>query len=174
MMLKTLVSAIALFGCVATAQAAEVKAGSLTIETPWARASAGANSAAFMTIKNDGDTPERLLTTKSDAAKDVQLHSSFKDGEVMKMRPVDGIDVPAHGSIELKPGGYHIMLMGLAAPLKDGESFPLTLGFQHAGEVKVTVAVQTIAAMGAAMHEHMQGDMSNMHQQMQMQMQPPK
>ena len=170
MMLKTLVSAVALCGCLATAQAAEVKAGSLTIESPWARASAGANSAAFLTIKNDGDTPERLLTTKSDAAKEVMLHTSFKDGEVMKMRPVDGIDVPAHGSVELKPGGYHIMLMGLAAPLKDGDSFPLTLGFQNAGEVKVSVAVQSISAMGAAMHEHMhdhmQGDMSGMHEQM--------
>jgi copper(I)-binding protein len=170
MMLKTLVSAIALFGCVATAQAAEVKSGSLTIDTPWARASAGTNSAAFMTIKNDGDTPDRLLTTQSDAAKDVQLHVSVKDGEVMRMHPIEGIDVPAHGSVELKPGSYHIMLMGLTAPLKAGDAVPVTLGFQKAGEVKVSVPVQAVGAMGAgmggAMHDQMHGDMSGMHDQM--------
>jgi len=64
------------------------------------------------------------------------------DGDVMRMREVDGIDVPPGQRVELKPGGMHIMFMGLKAPLKAGDSFPATLTFQKAGDVKVSVKVQ--------------------------------
>jgi copper(I)-binding protein len=74
------------------------------------------------------------------------------EGDVMRMRQVDAIDVPAGQAVELKPGSFHLMLMGLKAPLKAGDRFPLTLKFEKAGEVKVDVAVQTGPA--AAEHKH--------------------
>ncbi len=70
------------------------------------------------------------------------------DNGVMKMRPVDGLDLPAGKPVTLKPGGYHIMLTGLAKPLQEGQSFPLTLEFAKAGAREVTVSVQKVGAMG--------------------------
>lgn len=152
MKLIPLMSAAALLGCLASAQAEEFKAGPLTIDTPWARASAvmAGAAGAFLVVHNSGDA-DKLIGVKSDVAKDIMIHTSYKDGEVMKMRKVDGVDVPAHGDAVLAPGGYHIMLIGLKAPLKEGETFPMTLTFQKAGEVPVTVAVQKAGAvMGGA------------------------
>jgi len=134
------------------AQAHETKVGDLVIEHAWSRATTGQNGAAFMAIENHGKEADKLIaisTTLSDAP---MMHASYMEGDVMKMRMVDGIDVPANGSVELKPGSFHIMLMGLKAPLKEGQMFPMTLTFQKTGKVEVEVMVE---AAGAAAPDHM-------------------
>jgi copper(I)-binding protein len=145
--LMTLVALFTLMGmCAVTAaaNAQQYKAGALTIDHPWARASIGEakNSAAYMKISNSGDAPDRLTAVKTDAAEHVMLHESRMEGDVMKMVHLpNGVEIPAHGSAELKPLGLHVMLMGLEAPLKDGGTLPLTLVFEKAGEVPVTAKV---------------------------------
>jgi copper(I)-binding protein len=127
------------------AMADEFKAGQLTIDHPWARPTIGSskNSAAYMTLSNSGASADKLLTVKSDAAEHVALHESRMDGEIMRMVPVkDGIEVPPHGAVELKPLGLHVMLMGLRKPLKEGEEFPMTLVFAKQGDVEVEVKVE--------------------------------
>lgn len=123
-------------------------AGKINVEAPWARASTGTTGAAYLTVKNDGDAADRLVAVSTPAAGMAELHTMTMDGNVMKMRPVDAIPVAAHGTAELKPGGLHVMLMELRAPLKQGESFPLTLKFEKAGDVQVSVAVQGVGASG--------------------------
>jgi periplasmic copper chaperone A len=114
----------------------------------WARATPGGaqTAAAYVTITSAAG--DRLTGASTPAAKDAQLHTTTMDGNVMKMRQVDGIDLPAGQTVALKPGGYHIMLMGLAQPLKEGQTFPLTLTFDKAGTREVTVAVQKVGSMG--------------------------
>src|ERR1700754_3488725 len=118
-----LVAALGFVPGIASAQSA----GKVSVETPWARASAGTTGAAYFTLKNQGDADDRLVAVSTPAAGKAELHTMTMEGDVMKMRPVDGIPVAAHGTAELKPGGLHVMLMELKAPLKQGESFPLTL-----------------------------------------------
>jgi periplasmic copper chaperone A len=127
----------------AAAIADDFKAGALTVAAPWARATIGegTNSAAYMKIENSGDTPDKLMAVKTDAAENVSLHESRMDGSVMKMVPVGSVDVPAHGSAVLKPLGLHVMLLGLKKPLTVGESLPLTLVFEKQGEVAITATV---------------------------------
>jgi periplasmic copper chaperone A len=135
---------VALASVCTAAAAAEFKAGTITVEQPWVRPSIGSatNSAAYMKLENSGDAPDRLLAVKSDAAEHVMLHESRMEMGVMKMRHVEGgIEIPAHGSAELKPLGLHVMLMGLKAPLKDGETLPLTLVFEKQGEVSIDAKV---------------------------------
>lgn len=124
-------------------------AGDLVVETPWARAtiSVAKTAAAYLTIKNGGSAPDRLVGARSDVAKKTGIHRSLKEGGIMKMRPVQALDVPAGGTVMLRPGGYHIMFMGLKAPFKMGHKFPLTLVFEKAGEIEVTVKVMKAGAM---------------------------
>ena len=125
-------------------------AGDIEIENPWARASAGmaGAGAAFMDIKNTG-AADRVVGASAGVSKSVELHTHIRDGDVMKMRRVDAIDVPADGVAHLQPGGLHVMFIGLEAPLVEGESFPLTLTFENAGEVTVEVEVKGAGDMGA-------------------------
>jgi copper(I)-binding protein len=157
--------AAGLFGFALAADAAETKVGALTIETVWARASAGSAAGAFLTIRNAG-AADKLLAVTSPAASDVQLHVTIKEGDVMKMRAVDGLDLPTGGQAVLQPGGNHIMLMGLKAPLKEGDSLPLTLHFANAGTIDVVAEVQKAGASGPmAEHDHsgMMMDQQPMH-----------
>ncbi len=128
----------------AAAVAKEYRAGPLTIEQAWARPTIGdaKSTAAYMKIENSGDAPDRLIAVKSDAAGNLMLHESRMDGDVMKMVHLDnGIEIPAHGAAELKPLGLHVMVMGLKAPLKAGETLPLTLVFEKQGDVAVEAEV---------------------------------
>jgi periplasmic copper chaperone A len=122
----------------------DVKVGNLTVGHPWARATPGAvkNSAAFFTIENKSATPDKLIGVTGDVAREIQIHTMLTEAGVMKMREIKSLDVPANGKTELKPGGLHIMLIGLKEGLKDGTKFPLTLKFEKAGEVKVTVTAE--------------------------------
>ena len=133
------------------ATAHDYKAGDLQIGHPWARPTAGKVGGAFMAIANTGSQPDRLLGATTSAAEKVELHQTIRDGDIMRMRPVDTIPVVPGEPVALKPGGLHIMLIGLKAPLKVGDKIPLTLRFERAGEVKVDLAVQ---AGGGEAHSH--------------------
>ena len=130
--------------------------GDLTVEAPWARASAGAAraGAAYLRIVNAGARDDRLVGVSSPVAGRVELHTHMMRDGVMRMRRVDGIPVPGHGSARLKPGGDHVMLMGLTDPLKQGGTFPITLSFEKAGKITVPVAVRPITARGPGMKHH--------------------
>ena len=116
---------------------------------PWARASAGmaANGAAYMTITDDGAQPDRLVAASSPVCATAQLHTHMMKDGVMEMRPIAGIDVNPGTAVRLQPGGLHVMLMQLKKPLKQGQTFPLTLTFEKAGAVTVEVAVGAPGAM---------------------------
>jgi copper(I)-binding protein len=130
--------------------------GALSIIHPHARATPGGatTGAGYVRILNKGDTPDRLLSVSSPVAARVELHQTVRDGSVMRMRPLPGgIAVPERGKVELAPGGYHIMWVGLKQPLKEGQTFDATLRFEKAGEVPVVFLVES-AARGGAHHDH--------------------
>lgn len=128
----------------------EFKAGSLTIEHPWSRATPPGASvgAGYLVITNAGSEPDRLVAATAEAAGHVEIHKmEVKDG-VMTMAPVaGGLEIPAGGKVELKPGSFHLMLMDLKTPLKKGEDVDGTLTFEKAGTVKVHFDVQGIDSM---------------------------
>jgi copper(I)-binding protein len=125
------------------------------IENAWARATPpGAKiSAGYLTIRNASAEPDRLLGASSPAAAKVQTHVTVTEGDISRMHEVKGYEIPANGTFELKPGGAHLMLVDLRAPLKQGERVPLVLRFQRSGEVKVELEVRPLGAMGD-MHGH--------------------
>ncbi len=118
----------------------------LTIEDAWARPSplTGGNGAVYMVIRNDGRQADALTGVRTNISQVAELHETKMEGDVMKMRPVAGqrIEIPAKGSVELKPGGLHIMLMGLNQTLEPGKSFELTLQFEKSGERTLTIPVK--------------------------------
>ena len=112
------------------------------VESAWARPTVAGQSAGGAYLKIfGGASPDRLLSASAAVAKHVELHTMEMDGSVMRMRHVDAVAVPAGQTVELKPGGLHVMFMGLAQPLQNGSSFPLTLRFEKAGNVTVQVLV---------------------------------
>ncbi|WP_292622453.1 copper chaperone PCu(A)C [Mesorhizobium sp.] len=145
-----------LLACVPGAFAHEFKVGELEIGHPWSRATPpGAKVAGgYFTVTNKGNSPDRLLSISSDISDKVELHEmGIKDG-VMTMRPVTGgLEIPAGGKVALKPGGYHLMFIGLKRQPKQGEKFPATLTFEKAGSVTVEFAVEGMGEMGG-MEDH--------------------
>lgn len=99
-----------------------------------------------MTLKNQGALPERLMGAAAAVSDRVEFHTYFRGGDVMPMRPVEAIAVAAGGTAGLKPGGLHVMLLGLHAPLRQGETVPLTLSFEKAGSITIQVPVKDAAA----------------------------
>jgi len=163
--MKTCAAAAALIAAVAATPLAahDYKAGPLTIAHPWTRQTPpGAKvGGGYLTIANAGTTPDRLLGGTTPAAGKLEIHSMKLEGEVMRMRQVaDGLVIPARGRIELKPGhhsSYHIMLVGLKAPLKQGAMIPATLRFAKAGEVKIMFKVEPLGAAAPAEGGHAHG-----------------
>lgn len=99
--------------------------------------------AVFMVIVNEGSEPDRLIGSKTDAAQVVEIHETRMEGDVMKMQKLaDGLEVPANGQVELKPGGYHLMLIGLQRNLEPGDTFPLELQFEKGGTLTVQPEVR--------------------------------
>jgi copper(I)-binding protein len=98
--------------------------------------------AVYVTLSNSGSQPDALVSASTDAAETSELHQTTNQGGVMMMRPVKSIAVPAHGKTELKPGGYHVMLMGLKHDLKPGDKVEVTLQFEHGGPVRVEAPVK--------------------------------
>ena len=125
----------------------EYRIGQLKIENPYARATVAGQKAAggFMKIENKG-AADQLIAASSPVAGEMQLHTMAMDGNVMKMREVKAIEVPANGSVDLKPGGLHLMFMDIKSPLKAGESVPVKLKFQKAGEIEIKVPVRDMGA----------------------------
>ncbi len=135
--------------------AQDAKIGSITVDHPWARATPGAvkNSAAFMVFDNKG-AADKLISVTGDVAREIQIHSMITEAGVMKMREIKSLDIPANGKAELKPGGYHVMLIGLKDGLKEGTKFPLKLKFEKAGEVTVQVTAEKPGAHDHSGHKH--------------------
>ena len=123
--------------------------GNLEIEQPWARATPPGASVGggYATVRNAGAEPDKLIGASSPAADHVELHVMSMDNGVMRMRQVPSFEVPAHGELTLKPGGNHLMFLGLKQPFKAGEKVPVKLRFEKAGEVEVQLEV---GAMGAS------------------------
>jgi periplasmic copper chaperone A len=149
--LSKLALATLLIGFVAPALAQGTGNTAVTVEQPWARATpAGAKTGAvYMTLDNKSGTADRLTGASSDVAETLQIHEMKVENGVMQMRQLaGGLPIPAGGSVVLKPGSYHVMLIGLKKPLTAGEEFPLTLTFEKAGNISVTVPVQAMGATG--------------------------
>lgn len=147
-MFRILSLTMALAFAAVPAIAQEIKAGDLTIEKPWSRATAkGAEvGVGYLTIHNNGATPDKLVGGAADFA-NVEVHEMSMQGGVMKMRELTGgLVIPAHGSVTLAPGGYHLMFVHLKQPLAKGAVAKTTLNFEKAGSVEVDFNVQGIGA----------------------------
>jgi periplasmic copper chaperone A len=136
------------------AAAGDYKLGALEIGHPWSRATppSAPTAGGFLTITNTGTAPDRLVAARTPAADQAQVHQMKMEGDVMRMRELEqGLDVPAGATVTLAPGGYHLMLIGLKAPLKTGTRVPVTLVFEKAGSIDVELDVQ---AMGSTAPAH--------------------
>jgi len=151
-LLNALLVTVVGFGLTGFAQAQNAKVGSLQIENAYTRSTVPGQMAAggFMKIENKGSV-DLLVSASSPVAGEVQLHEMAMEGNVMKMRQVKDIPVPAGGAVELKPGGMHLMFMNIKAPLAAGETVPVKLKFAKAGEVEVKMPVNAMGAHGGAM-----------------------
>jgi copper(I)-binding protein len=133
-----------------------VKIGDLTIKDVWARATpkGAAVGVGYLTIENDGANPDRLTGVAVDFAT-VQIHEMTMNKDVMEMRQVnDGVEIPAHKAVTLKPGGYHLMFVELKQPLVKGQSFKATLTFERAGKASVEFPVLPVGSAGPGGAEH--------------------
>ena len=146
-----LLLAMSLIIAVLAACSGGVQGPNVTIEDVWARPSPAAEgtSAAYMMLKNSGSEADTLVKAAGTVSEAVEIHEMVMENEVMKMRPVTGqrLDIPAGGAVELKPGGYHIMLIGLKQQLKPGDKIDLTLTFEKSGDKTVQAEVRAIEGM---------------------------
>ena len=151
MTLKNLITGTALALVAFTAHAHEFKLGAITIGHPYARATAAGQptGGAFMKFVNAGGN-DKLLSVSAEVSKSVELHEMKMEGDVMKMAAVAGLELPAGKAVELKPGGFHVMLMDLKQTMKAGDTVPLTLvveGLDGKREtLKIKVPVRALAA----------------------------
>ncbi len=126
--------------------------GGIAVRDAWSRQSPAMahTGGVFLVIENSGEKDDALLRVTTDVCETVELHELVLEDDVMKMRPVAGgrIEVPAGGSVELKPGGLHVMLIGLKQELEPGTTFELVLNFETAGSVPVQVTVKEAGEMG--------------------------
>jgi len=151
MKLKNLVMAVAMTLCTlpALAQAAQ---SSIKVEGAWARSTppGAKTAAAYLTVVNAGKENDTLMSASTPVAGTADVHRSFMDNGVMKMRPAGPLDLKPGASLKLAPGGYHIMMMDLKQPLAAGQTFPVTLVFKKAGNVTAVVKVQNSAPAGSS------------------------
>jgi copper(I)-binding protein len=140
------------FGLTGLVLAQNAKVGSMQIENAYTRATVPGQQVAggFMKIENKGAV-DQLISASSPVSGEVQLHEMAMEGNVMKMRQVKEVVVPAGGTVELKPGGLHLMFMNIKAPLAAGEAVLVKLKFAKAGEVEVKFSVNAMGAQGGAM-----------------------
>ena len=152
--------AVALF--VTPACAEDIKAGDLVISQAWSRATPnGAKIAGgYLTIENKGTAPDRLIGGSGDIAGKVEVHEMSMSNGVMTMRPLDkGLLIEPGKTVKLAPGGYHLMMFDLKGPLKQGEKVPVTLQFEKAGKVNLSLDVQGVGAQAPGGMEHSGGHM---------------
>ena len=136
------------FAAMGAAAAHDYQFHSLRIDHPYARAtpSGAQTGGVFLTVQTQGREGDRLLHVSSSIAGSASLHEMRMDGGVMRMREVTGLEVAPGDALVLKPGGYHVMLSELKHPLKSGEKFPMTLAFEKAGQIEVSVWVEDLGA----------------------------
>jgi copper(I)-binding protein len=144
---------VAMLSCVLTApaRAQEVKAGDLVITQAWTRATPGGAriGGGYLTIENKGTAPDRLIGGAADVAGKVEVHEMAMNNGVMTMRPLDkGLTIDPGRTVKLAPGGYHLMMFDLKSPLKQGDKIPVTLEFEKAGKVQLSLDVEGIGAQG--------------------------
>lgn len=132
------------------AGAAEFRKGDLVVQDPWARATVARTGAAYMVVANTGTTADRLVKASAGVSEITEIHTHLIEDGVMKMRRIDGVDVDPGATAVFAPGGLHIMLIKLKAPLTEGATFPLTLTFEKAGTMEVEATVAGVGAMGPA------------------------
>jgi periplasmic copper chaperone A len=147
----TLLRSILLLGLLALGSAGPVVAqtGSVEVQKAWARATPGGakTAALYMTLVNKGPDEDRLVSISTPVAGKAELHSTTTENGVMHMGEVAALEVKAGTPTVLKPGGYHVMLMDLKAPLVAGQSFAVTLTFEKAGKIEATAKVEKVGAM---------------------------
>jgi periplasmic copper chaperone A len=124
----------------------------LSVSDAWSRPATGVNGAGFMTLTNRGSNAESLVAASSPAAARVEIHATSLSGGMASMEKLASVPVPAGGEVTFKPGGKHLMLMGLKRPLKPGDRFPITLTFASGAKVEATFSVGVSAP--AAGHAH--------------------
>ena len=160
---RTITLAAALAAMLAApVRAEDVKAGDLVITQAWSRATpTGAKVAgAYLTVENKGSTADRLVGGSGDVAGRVEIHEMAMDDGVMKMRPLDqGLVIEPGKTVKLAPGGNHMMLLDLKTQLKQGDKVPMTLQFEKAGKVDVSLDVQGVGAQAPGGGDHSGGHM---------------
>jgi len=137
---------LALVAGLVVASTALAQPAQLEVNNAWALATAGKADIGVAYVAIQSPTADRLVSLSTPVAKKAELHTMSMQGMVMKMRPLSELDIPARQPVTLKPGGDHIMLMGLNQPLRAGQTFPLTLDFEKAGSRTVTVTVEKAGA----------------------------
>jgi copper(I)-binding protein len=138
-------------------RAEDVKAGDLVISQAWSRQTpSGAKVAGgYLTIENKGASADRLVGGSGDVAGRVEIHEMAMNGGVMTMRPIEkGLVIDPGKTVKLAPGGHHLMLLDLKTPLKQGDKVPLTLQFEKAGKVNVSLDVQGVGAKAPGGDDH--------------------
>ena len=146
------------------ASAHDYKLGTLEIEHPHARATPpnAPVSGGYMVIRNTGDVPDRLVSGEASFADRVEVHEMAMDGDVMKMRQLaDGLEIPAGGEVELKPGGYHIMFIGIDSQFKAGETRKASFTFEKAGTIELEFSVEDMKSMQGGMNNGGHGKMKH-------------
>jgi copper(I)-binding protein len=148
----SLLAASLLFSAGVLAAAAD----NVSVEHPYVRLAppSAPTTGAFMVIRNNGDKDIKVLKADNPASRLTELHTHLNEGGVMKMRPVAAVEIKAKSEAVLQPGGLHVMLIDLKAPLKDGDVVPITLGFDDGSSKKVEAKVMNPAAMPATEHLH--------------------
>src|SRR4051795_2997316 len=149
----------------AAAHAQEVRAGDLVITQAWSRATPGGAKigGGYLTIENKGAAADRLIGGSGDVAARVEVHEMKMNNGVMTMRQLDkGLAIEPGKTVTLAPGGYHLMLLDLKGPLKQGDKVPVTLEFEKAGKVKLSFDVQGMGAQAPAGAGPAGHDMSKM------------
>jgi periplasmic copper chaperone A len=147
--LRTLiVLAFAMLPLAAKADSARI--GDLVLSDAWSRATppTANTGVAYVTVSNQGGEADRLVAVEATVAARAEMHMHLMDGDIARMRPVQAVDVPPSETIVFRPGGLHIMLVDLKAPLKEGEGLPLTLVFERSGRVRVDASIGEPGAMG--------------------------
>ncbi len=142
--------ALAALLVLASVAGAAAQTPSIEADHVWARATPGGakTAAIYMTLVNKGSADDRLVSVSTPVAGVAELHTSTTENGMMRMRPVEALDVTPGTPAVLKPGGYHVMLMELKGPLVTGQSFAVSLTFEKAGRIDVTATVEKAGAMG--------------------------
>jgi periplasmic copper chaperone A len=152
---RAMVIAVTIFACGGTSGHAEdITAGGLKISAAWVRATPkGAPvGGGYLTITNNGAASDRLIGGSSETSTRFEIHNMSMENGVMKMRPAAaGIEIKPGQTVELKPGGYHVMFVGLRKPFEQGDQVKATLKFERAGDVPVDFAVEGIGAKSGGM-----------------------